>query len=68
VLTICSGSKTSHLMLCRKILLFVPRTTQITEIHSADKIDNFEMLNIVLHEEIMGPYRIMLHKGICQGI
>jgi len=68
VLTPRSGSKTNHLILCRKISLFHPRAIQNTEIHSGDKIDNFEILNMVLHEEITGPYRVMLHKGICQGI
>jgi hypothetical protein len=68
VLTFRSGSKTNHLMLCRKISLFVPRAIQSTETQSGDKTDNFEMLNIVLHEETTEPYRVKLHKVICQGI
>ena len=48
--------------------MFVPKDIQNTEIHSGDKIDNFEVLNIVLHEETTGPYRVMLHKEIRQGI
>jgi hypothetical protein len=77
VLKPCSGSKTNHLMLCRKIPLFAPRAIQNTEIHSGDKIGNFEILNIVLYEKNHGAlqsyatglcYRVMLHKGICQGI